>query len=487
VEERTIRSISWTLLSYWSSKAITVATTLILARLLVPEEFGLVALAWLVIGLLSLFNDLGLGGALIVRQDFGARDKGAVLAGMMIMGAAVAAIVAATSPLAAALFDEPRLTAVLAVLAGTVLIDSVTWFYDSIMQRELEFRRRFAAQLTQTFVYAIVAIALAALGLGVWSMVVGRMVSAVVHVTASLVFTPYRVRPVFDRKVMLDAFASGRGFLVQGGVAYVGENVDYLAVGRLLGAAPLGIYSMAYRLGEVPYWAIADPVAQVTFPSFARMWHRGEDVAAPFLTALRLIALVACPLGVVLSAAADPFVRTLLGDKWLDMIGPLAVLGVWAAVRPVEVTAGWLLNSVGKAGLMGAIASGLLLLVTPGVFLAAHLGGITAVAWVMLVNVTASLFILAWVVTRRLGVSLASQWRAIRPVAIAAPGAWAAARVVAGATGGSAAALELALSATAGFVAYAAVVSLVEPGLLRHALAQLARTLRRAPAPAGSR
>src|SRR6185503_2294611 len=123
------------------------------------------------------------------------------------------AVVAALSPVAAAVFDEPELTGILAVLAALIAVDSVTWFYDSLMQRELEFRKRFFARLSQTVLFAIVAIPLAAAGLGVWSIVLARVVSAVGQSAASLLLPPYRVRPAFDMSAVRDAWVDGRGFL----------------------------------------------------------------------------------------------------------------------------------------------------------------------------------------------------------------------------------------------------------------------------------
>jgi O-antigen/teichoic acid export membrane protein len=237
-------------------------------------------------------------------------------------------------------------------------------------------------------------------------------------------------------------------------------------------------------MSELPYLAIADPVAKVTFPGFARMRQRGEDVRPAFLSTLRLVALVACPLGVALSAAADPFTRTVLGHAWLPMIGALQVLGLWGAVRPVQVTLAWLLNSTGSAGLLGGISVAALVPLVPALALAANASGIVAVAWVMLADVviTAVVFVLA--IRRRLGVAPAQIARALRPVLPGLAVAWAAGRLVAGV--GLPAAPELVLSGVASLASYAAAVSIVEPGLIARAIRQVTRRLGRAAEPAGS-
>jgi hypothetical protein len=166
------------------------------------------------------------------------------------------------------------------------------------------------------------------------------------------------------------------------------------------------------------------------------------------------------------------------------MTGALAVMGIWGAVRTVQVTIAWLLNSIGHAAIMGGIAALLLVPLIPGLFLAADRGGITAVAWVMLANLVASLAILSVVVQRRAHVSVRRQWSAIRPAAIACPVAWLSCWSVAQVTTDAPSALSLSATLASGAGAYLAAVSVTEPGLLRRSAAQIRGLLVRSPAPA---
>ena len=482
MEDKAVRGIPWTLVSYACNRAIMLLTVVVLARLLVPEDFGLVTLAMIAVQLSNTLSDLGLSGTLILRQDLGERAKGTVLTLMLAMSVLLAAVLAAISPAIGDLLNEPRLPGVLAALSVGIVISGVTWFYESALTRELEFRKRFLALATQSVAFATVAIGLAALGAGVWSLVAGQLSSLLAFATVLLWLAPYRIRPALGRDDARDVLSTSKGFLLQGGLGFLSGNLDYLTVGSVLGATRLGFYSMAYRLGEVPYYAIADPVAKVTFPAFSRMRHRGEEIGSPFLSTLRLVALVACPIGVLMSAAADPFTVVVFGDKWLSMIGPLAVLGIWAAVRPVQATIAWLLNSIGEATVMGIISAMVLVPLLPGLLLAAHLGGITAVAWVMLADTALSVSVLAFTVHRRAGISLGEQWRALRSVAITCALTWGACRAVAEAMSGGAPAAALVASVGAGIGCFLVVLSVIEPGLLRIAFHQIGRTLGRGQA-----
>jgi len=236
---------------------------------------------------------------------------------------------------------------------------------------------------------------------------------------------------------------------------------------------------MAVRLCELPTWFVAESVAKVTFPAFARMRHRGEDVTPAFLTALKLVAFVTCPLGIMLSGAAEPIALVVFGERWAGMIGPLAVLGIWAAVKPVRNTTAWLLNSVGQQAILGRISFAMLVLLVPTVYVAARAGGIAAVAWVVLGESALATAVLAWFARTRADVSLGSQRRALTPVALACPAAWLACRGTTEAAAGSAGALELGLPLAAGLAAYLAVVALVDPGLPRYAFGQVRRMVGR--------
>ena len=445
----------------------------VLARLLLPEDFGLVTLATLGVVLLTLFSGLGLGGTLLVRHDLDARAQGTVLTLFVATGVLLALLLAAGSPLIAALLGEPRLAEVLAALAVIVFLSGgVNWFYEALLQRELEFRARFVSQVVQSVANAAVAIPLAALGGGVWSLVGGQIAGTALYGASMIALAPYHVRPRFDATAARDVMRTGRGFLLQGVTGYLSQNTDYIVIGRVLGTREVGFYSMPYRLSELPYWSIADPVFRVTLPGFARMRERGEAVVPAFVSALRLVALACCPLGVLLSATADPFTRVVFGEKWLPMIGPLAVLGIWGAVRPIQATLTSLLNSLGHAGLVGVASMVELALIVPALVAAAAMGGTTGVALVVLASGVLWLLVFSVAADRRANVGLGLQWQALRPVIIAAPAAWAVARGLTELTSGEAV-IALVAATAAGAAAYATVVSLLEPRLLPTAIRQL--------------
>jgi len=466
MEDKAVHSIPWAFLSYIAKKVITLGTTVVLARLLVPADFGIFAAATVAIGSLTVLSDLGVGGVFVVRQTMSEIEKRTVLGIMLVMSATSSAVIAAAAPLIGDFFGDHRIVTVLRVLLISEMLGGFTWFYENALTRELEFRKRFQCEMAQAVVLSSLSIGLAAAGFGYWSVVVGLVAGWATYTVALIVRAPYRVRPALQLGVARDLVRNGRGFIVKGAVSFLQTNADYLAVGRVLGSRPLGFYSMSYRVAEQGYWAVADVIGRVAFPAFARMRHRGEDVVGAFVRVLQLVGLASLPLGVVLSGAARPFTEAVFGDRWLPMVGPLSILGLWAAARPLQYTMSWFLASQDRAGLEATGSLTLFLVQAPLLFVAARSGGIVAVAWVMLAHSVASVIVFAFILRRWMDVGLRRQWGALRPVFLGGALCWATTRVVAGVDvlGSAGAAVG---SVGAGLVVYLLVVAVLEPAALR--------------------
>ena len=473
------RSIPISMLSYASNQALRLVATVVLARILVPSDFGLFALTSIAISLLSIFNDMGVGPALVVARDADAPTRRTALTLMIIASFVLAAVLIASAPLIADFFDEERLDELLIVVAGSLFLSGPIWFHETTLQRELEFGKRLATKLVQTLTYITLALTLAVLDHGVWSLVIAHVASYVTYLAALIAVANERVLPGWDGAAARRLTGSGRGFLAQDTLEYAQQQSDGLAIGAFLGAGQLGYYGMAYRFGELTYVGIADPIAQVTFPTFARMRERGQDWRRSFDAVLRGVALVSFGIGVLVSGAAEPLVETLFGDKWLATIGPLSVLGIWAAVKPLESTFGALLNSLEQQSRLVFVRGLVTIPLVPGVILAADHGGITAVAWVMLGHISLAALAVGLTLRSRAGVPPGDLVRAIAPLAAGGVAAWAASRGVATALDDARPFVALVASLASGLAAYVAALSAIRPGLLPRTVRQAISTVRR--------
>lgn len=477
MDEAALRSTPWSLLTYGSTRAILLVSTIVLARILRPSDFGLLALATLAVGVFGFLGELGLGSAFTARQDLDRRAQGTVLSLMLAAGGFTAVVVTALAPLIARLFGAPRLAPVLAVLSLTLFINGFTWFYEQVLVRELAFQRRFIALLCQALGNGIVTISAALLGAGVWSLVVGQLAGMAVQAAVQLRVTPYRVHLSWDRQVARRMIRAGRGFMALGGLTFVRQNLDYFAVARVLGPRPLGFYSMAYRLTDLPSAAVAGPIAKVTFPTFARMHARGEDVGGAFLKTLRYIALITVPVAVGLSAAARPLTLTVLGEQWLPMVETLVVLGIWSAVRSLQVTCSWFLNALDRAGTSAALTAISIGILGPGTFAAASVGRLEMVALVILLEGVVTLGLHLRVIVAS-GVSVGRQIQALWPAVLAGVGSWIGTRAAVELTDHLAAPLSLLISFVTLTSIFVTSVTVFAPSMYGEAKGLLIRSLR---------
>jgi O-antigen/teichoic acid export membrane protein len=493
LEDQAIRGVRWTFLGYATSRVLGLVATFVLARLLVPHDFGVIALASAVLELAHYLTALGLGPALVVRQDLRGDDLGTALSLLLVTNVVTAVAVACLAPVGGIVLRADEVVPVLLVMASPLLIGGLSSFYESILQRELRFRTLFVGRGVQTVLSVLVSVVLAVAGAGVWSLVVGSVVGDVVYPFVLVALAPYRVRPAWNPDVARSLMRSGRGFILQSVLSFVEQNADYAVVGRTLGAQRLGVYSMGFRMGEIPYNSIVQPVAQATFPGFARLRERGEDPSGSFLAVLRLTSMCALPIGMVMAGAARPLVATLLGPKWESLAGLLPILAVWGSVRAISGTVGWFVSSVGLAARIGAAYAGLVTVSLPVLILAVRHLGIRGAALTMTANVVVSLGVGARICSRRLGIAWRRQWAAVRLAVVAAvPTALAASAVSAGLRHAPAA-LSLAAATVVSGAVYVVVISYQDPAAIPRAARQIGRIVGRAspvdgppsPAPAG--
>src|SRR4051794_19769786 len=216
MEDKAIRGIRWTLLGYGASRAGGLLTTFILAHLLAPGDFGVVAFGSLLVAAVVLFGTGGLQSAIVVRQDLGRPQLRSALTLAIASYLACAGVIAALSPLASELLGEDRAGEVLLGLAIPVSFGGLTAFYAGLVQRELQFSRQFVCMAGQVLGIAATAIPLAVAGVGVWSLVLGQVAGAVVYTALLVALAPFRVRPGFDRDAARTLLGSGWGFVLQG-------------------------------------------------------------------------------------------------------------------------------------------------------------------------------------------------------------------------------------------------------------------------------
>jgi O-antigen/teichoic acid export membrane protein len=342
----------WSFVSVAGRRAITLLTTIVLARLLSPADFGLVAMAAVFINFIELLRDLGTGRA-IVQVDAPGEDLLSSLFWLnLVLGVAAAAILIVFSPLASRLLREPRLALVLAVLSISTLCTALSVVHTNLLTRELQFRRLALVEMAGSIAGGALGIVLALGGYAVWSLVWQNIVAAITVSAGAWLASGWRPRLMFSRsslRPIVGFSANLTGFNV---FNYFARNADNLLIGRYLGAQDLGLYDLAYRIMLYPVQVVSWTLGRALFPIYARMKADPERLRVAYLKVTKAIALVTFPMTFGMAAIADRFVETVLGSAWTPAVLLLLILAPVSALQTVGATVGHIYQAMGRTDLM---------------------------------------------------------------------------------------------------------------------------------------
>jgi PST family polysaccharide transporter len=470
------RGVAWAFLATLAGKLVWLGGLAVLARVLAPEVFGLLAFGLVYVAYLEAIGDLGTSAALIYwpARDRASRDETAQATFVVNlgMGAGFFAATQLLAPAVAAFFHHPEAEPILRALAWAFPLKALGNTHDALLQKALRFRRRAIPELALAVAKTAAAVALALAGFGVWSLVWGQLLGlaawtlvlwGVVDWRPGLRWPAERLRPVL---------AYGRGIVAVNVLAAVVHHVDLVVVGRMLGATALGFYQVASKLPEMTVTVAVWVVARVLFPTFARVAAAGGDLAAAYLAALRYTALATLPAAVGLALVAEPLVAVVYGSQWGPSGPLLRALAVYAGLRAVGSPAGDLLKATGRSGLLAVLAVVKAAVLVPALVLAAREGSLAVAT--TLAGVTGATALLNLVVASRL--APAPPRRLLAALAPAVAGTLAMAAALAPWHLGSpplAGPAGLAVQVAVGATVYLLAVRVVAPDALRRALSSL--------------
>ena len=421
ITTKALKGVPWTLAAFSLSRGFQLIGTLVIARLVPPREIGVVLTGLVVVNALNLLSDNGLSISLVMRDKLTRRLVDTVFT--LMLGIAVACVIVAWSlagPISSA-FGSPKLADVLPILSLTVITSTITWFFTNLMQRDMLWKQRFAGQFALAFGYVVVAVPCAAAGAGVWSLVAGQLAAGVL---ASLVLWrgfPHPISLRVHREEARIAIHESRPYVSQAATAFLSENLHFIAVSALLGPRAMALYSMSYRLSELPNQALSERVAEATLPAYVRLREDPARAAGTLMLSLRYLLLAALLPLAVLAAVAPDFVEAVLGPRWAKMDPILTTLCVWGAICIVTGSLGWFLNANKGARFMARVNLFRLCFSMPLIFVAAAVwGSLELVAILLCVDITIELIPLAWFANDRLHVRFRGLLAAVRlPLAAA--------------------------------------------------------------------
>jgi O-antigen/teichoic acid export membrane protein len=324
----------------------------ILARLLSPSDFGVVAMAWLVIGFAAIFQDLGTKAVVIQRRELSSALLDSIFWLNAGFGLAIAILIALIAPVVAVALREPRLTAVLWLLALAFPIGGLGLVQQGLLERASSFRSVALIECCAAFAGLATGVLAAVAGWGVYSLVTQAVVAWIV-VTAGL-WAASAWRPAWRCSLALIREIAGfSGNLVGFGVVnYFGRNIDTVLIGRFLGATDLGYYHLAYRLMIWPLQNISWVAARAFFPALSRLQDDKQRLRQAYVRAAAAVFLITAPLSLGLFILREPFVLAVMGERWLIVADVLFWLAPVSMVQSVGTTAHWLYLSTGRTDVL---------------------------------------------------------------------------------------------------------------------------------------
>lgn len=400
-------------------QAISFGITATLTRLLDADEFGLVAIAFVVVTMFDLLTRVGFGASVIRRGELNRRITSTFFWAALGFGLVAGGLAAALATPTAALAGSAEAAPLVAVAALTLPLNLASRVAGGLVVRDLRFRTNASIAIGAIAVHGVVAITLALSGAGAWAIVIGQVARSAFGLVADLVASGFRPAFVFDVGVVREDLGFNLNLLASDVVAYGNRNLDYWFVGNRLGSAALGVYYVAYVLPSLLRQRLNAIGHEVLFPVASKLQDDLARLGAAYLRVVRLVSFLVFPVMFGLATVADLAVRIGFGPGWDAAVAPMRLIAIGSGVMGVGVVARPIFAAIGRPGI--TVSAGLVGLVAlvGGLAFSWDEGTLVGVAAAVLVATIVESGIVLARVRGALGVGLRSQAEAMAPFAVA--------------------------------------------------------------------
>ena len=368
------------------SAAITVVSgfvrSILLARLLLPEDFGTVALAVFFLSIINQVTSFGFKKALIHRST-GVQEAAST---QFLLRVSLTILVVSLTFLAKPVLSrvypsQPHMISALVALCFVEIVGAVNSTPDILLHKELDFKYLAVLDVSSSLAMTVVAPAMAFAGLGFWSLVGERAVPVLVRTIGLwVVRRPWQFSLRFDKDIARWYFRFSSFVFLSSGFTFLLDQFDDFWTGTALGATALGFYSRAYEFARYPRRVIGTPITRVFFPTYAKLQHDRLRLSKAYYRASGLIVRIGFLFSLVFVLVVPEFVRVFMGTKWLPMVFTFRLMIIYALIDPLVVTSGHLITAVGQPRVLTKIKALQLLLFVPAVIVLARYFGVHGVA-----------------------------------------------------------------------------------------------------------
>ncbi|MFQ5729767.1 MAG: lipopolysaccharide biosynthesis protein [Waddliaceae bacterium] len=342
------KGVLWILMGRGVVFVITLGTSIVLARLLEPQDFGIYGISQIFTGLTTRFGNLGFGSALVQRKEIHDDHISSLFVFNLLLFSSFSGLLILSSPLVGVVFENALAGRVLALMALMFLASPFSSVARVIMQRDMNFKGPAFANMIDHFSSAAIAILFAFLGYGVWSLVYGHILGTTLKTLTLVIQAKWRPRLIYKHKAMKDLFSFGIHMFMKRLLIYGSDKADYLIIGKRLGVASLGLYEKAFNLMEIAVKELSVKIGPVLFSAFSKLQEDRARLLAAYHKVIFGISLVACPIFFGLFMIAPVFIHVLFGEKWMPSVIPLQIMCIAGLMRLYLRVTSSVINAMGE-------------------------------------------------------------------------------------------------------------------------------------------
>lgn len=379
------KALAWSFFEKFFNQGFGLLIKLYLARLLLPEDYGLIGMAAVFIAFLSIMGEQGLSSALIQRDEKKLDDRHWNTAFTVSMSVSVGIwilIVLFLGSLLSHFYKEPLLIDILNVLGLMLVGNSFSIIQRARLAKDLNFKVLSLSSILAAIISSVVAIWMAYLGFGVWSLVAKTALNSFVLVIVIMIATRWCPRMSFSKSAFLDLFGFSGYTAIERFVFFLTFNIDIILIGKLLGKSMLGAYTLALTLTDIFRQHISEAVKMVFFPAYSKLQNDRETALAYLLKEIRYSTVIIIPAVFILSLDARSIIVGFFGEPWVDAVTPLKILALATVIRTSGGSSTALIRGFGYAKLSLVIAAASMTLIgVPAIIIGVLMIGIAGAAW----------------------------------------------------------------------------------------------------------
>lgn len=335
LKSKTVKGLVWSGIERLFGQVVTFVLALVLARLVTPADYGLLAIVMVFVTVTGLMVDAGFANALIRKVDSSDVDRSTVLYFNIAVSVGLYLILYFCSPFISSFYDNLELVPLIRIASVVVIVNSLSIVQQAILTSRVDFKKQTVISLVSSIVSGVVGVFLAYLGYGVWALVAQTIALAVIRTVMLWWVVRWRPLLVFSKDSFNDLFGYGSKLMISNLIIRGGKETIQLLLGKFYGTAGLGQYNYANKLGGFLPSTISTSIQRVLFPVFSQIQDDDQKLAENFRKSLVLTMTMIFPLMFGISSLAEPIIETLLTEEWLPTIPLLRVVAITMAVWPL--------------------------------------------------------------------------------------------------------------------------------------------------------